>query len=182
MSIYSNLLEQIRVSTQGKSSYLDFKKKSEQTQVIKYLWPYIYTILELKLGEIREYYDDIKNGWSYIRDFLPLIFEFPSQYGLLGEKELIESLTASLDINVPTDVMYDFVGTTNFFKYMKEEKYNPVSEFFIKHESLSFFLNDAKDKDIKKIITSYGRSIDGLLELYTEDTFNDIIGVTNIDF
>jgi len=172
-------LEQIRMSANGKTSYKDFESFPEMKDFSIHLWPYIYTFNSLKPNQIQEYIQDISEGWNYIREFLPAILEFPSEYvDRNDDRELYEKLETSIDLGIPHEIVNDYFKVLDYYNSLDIEKLNKINLFVSKHSGLNFYKNDDVDITISHILLSYDKALSNLKKFHTPENFEDVMSMT----
>ena len=150
---------------ENKKSYNDFEFIEDAKDVVEDLWEYINIFNNMKIYSKNSY--DLKDYWLYIREFLPLVLQFPGHFASFSDEDFTDALETVIYRNV-FNLADSYQECMSNISLWKDVKVYPVSNFIEKHRALGISINDDIDKSIFRIFNLYNKAMELMFHNYTE--------------
>lgn len=158
------IISSIRQMSGNKMDYRDFENFQDSMDIDNYIWRYM-EFMNKNANDIGiENICKIRQYWSYFRNFLPLIFNFPHEYlNTEDDHRVVDSFKTSIvSTIVDKEDKYDEqLDKLNNWR----SKIEKVEEFVNIHKNLSILQDDdLKDLNILRILKLYILALNQVIE------------------
>jgi len=120
VQLFQYAIDIIRERSNGKKDYSDFKSPANSVSFIPYVDMYVSIINSMDISECIDCIEGIKTGWTYIRNFLPVVFELnPSLLEDKYDEDLVEIIESNISLNIPSETVDDFDKMKDYYKNNK---------------------------------------------------------------
>ena len=156
---------------EDRSSYNDFKFLEDAEDIVEDLWEYIYTFNKIKIDDTHSSY--LKDYWLYIREFLPLVLQFPSHFASFSDEDFTDELETGI-YRIVFNLADSYEECMSSLYLWNDEKIYPLSTFIENHKILGISINDNIDKNIFRIFNLYNNAMESMFKNYTEERHDNV--------
>ena len=166
-----NIIISLSEKIENKTSYNDFEFLDDAEDVVEDIWEYINIFNNMKIDS--NHSSDIKDYWLYIREFVPLVLQFPGHFASFSDEDFTDALETVIYRNV-FNLADSYQECMSSLYLWNEEKVYPASNFVENHRVLGVSINDDIDKNIFRIFNLYNQAMESMFNNYTETSHENI--------
>lgn len=173
----------INFNSKDKKSYKEFLAFDEAYEVNEYLLKFIDIFNKLDSSSLNDNIDIVRFHWKSIRNYLPLLLEFPSSFVEENDDDFSNSLEGSILI-VMTYYMQQYTSYTegligcddrvNYFNSIIDRILNPVDNLLKVHEKLNIIPGDNIDLQIVRIFKIYRSTLENMISECNQEELEEI--------
>lgn len=158
-----SIIFRIILKSEKRNNYTEFVRLSDSKEIIEKIWEYIHIVNNnMNLPELGVY-------WLYIREYLPLVLEFPYLFVTFEDERFVKALEKIIHRKFNMDD--PFSKQISDLTSWNSEKIIPLVKFLKKHEDLNI-LDDDSNRNISRIVKSYVKAVNSVFDNYDENMYN----------
>ena len=167
-----NFASLVRMHAKERNTFRDFPTILDGKEVTENLLKYIHIFNNIDFSNIQENLEIIKIHWEYIRNYLPLLLEYPFSFTDHEDARFVRSLKNSIVFSIPPEVS----SSSEFIHNLRCNRItiDILKGFIHVHEKLGIFPKDEVDIEISRIIDLYNVALNEVFEENTSELFDEV--------